>query len=165
MLSRGNFMTSPYSDCKIYGPFTRKEDDRLQITCRCSDGTRKTVSYPKYLMEIKLGRYLIDDEEVHHKDFNPQNNDINNLEVISRLLHSEIHAALIRYKPITIVCIWCGESKELTYMQTRYHFSNRRRKRNGPFCSKRCVGLYGVKIQKEKKASRGGGEIGSTQET
>lgn len=55
----------------------------------CKDGririydkeTKKVLSYPKYLMEHYLGRPLKIDEEVHHKDGNPLNNDLSNLEI------------------------------------------------------------------------------------
>ena len=56
----------------------------------CKDGrtrayikeTKKVVSYPRLLMEEKLGRELNPDEQIHHIDENPLNNDINNLEIM-----------------------------------------------------------------------------------
>ena len=43
--------------------------------------TKKVTSYPRIVMEEKLGRKLLPDEQVHHKDKNPLNNDPDNLEI------------------------------------------------------------------------------------
>ncbi len=49
----------------------------------------------RVVMEKKLGRYLTSEEVVHHKDFNPSNNDPDNLELFANqqehaLYHQEI---------------------------------------------------------------------------
>jgi hypothetical protein len=43
-------------------------------------------------MEKHIGRRLSRNEVVHHKDENKSNNDINNLEIMSRSDHSRLHA-------------------------------------------------------------------------
>ncbi len=48
----------------------------------------------RILMEKKLGRELTSDEEVHHIDGNHLNNDLANLEVLSKSEHSKKHAKL-----------------------------------------------------------------------
>jgi hypothetical protein len=45
----------------------------------------------RHLMEQKLGRPLNKNEHIHHKDGNPENNDINNLELTSNSEHGKIH--------------------------------------------------------------------------
>ena len=45
------------------------------------------------LAEMKLGRELNKDEEVHHIDGNHSNNNLDNLMVLSRAEHMSIHAA------------------------------------------------------------------------
>ena len=45
----------------------------------------------RVVMEEHLGRSLSPNEVVHHKDGNPQNNDISNLELLSRSAHIAIH--------------------------------------------------------------------------
>ena len=49
------------------------------------------VKLHRAVMEEKLGRRLNSDEVVHHKDGNKLNNDISNLEVMSRGDHSRFH--------------------------------------------------------------------------
>lgn len=51
----------------------------------------KQIKLHRYLMEIKLGRKLKADEIVHHIDFNKFNNNIDNLQVVSRSEHNRIH--------------------------------------------------------------------------
>jgi len=69
---------------KIYGPYTRADGRKHIIKYDPSTGSRKTVSYPKHLMEKYLGRALLPTETVDHIDDNFYNDDINNLQVISR---------------------------------------------------------------------------------
>lgn len=45
----------------------------------------------RLVMEKYLGRPLRSDEIVHHKDGNKQNNDISNLEIVTRAEHINIH--------------------------------------------------------------------------
>jgi hypothetical protein len=45
------------------------------------------------LAEMKIGRQLSEDEEVHHIDGSHQNNNLNNLQVLSASEHAKIHAA------------------------------------------------------------------------
>lgn len=52
------------------------------------------VKLHRYLMEIKLGRKLLSEEIVHHKDFNKLNNSIDNLEVLTKVEHNKIHRHL-----------------------------------------------------------------------
>lgn len=69
--NRGREMI-PYTNCQIYGPYNRK-DGRSVIF------PRKSVSYPKYLKELELGRYLNDNETVDHNDQDFYNDTLSNL--------------------------------------------------------------------------------------
>ena len=53
----------------------------------------KKRDYHRWLMEQKLGRTLDKDEIIHHLDLNTMNNDINNLELMSRSEHSKLHSS------------------------------------------------------------------------
>lgn len=50
------------------------------------------------VMEKHLGRYLTDDEVVHHIDRNKLNNDISNLQLMSKCEHKRLHSGEERKK-------------------------------------------------------------------
>jgi hypothetical protein len=55
-------------------------------------GTKKLyVAEHRIVMENSLGRFLNDDEVVHHKDENTLNNDISNLQLMSAVEHIKHH--------------------------------------------------------------------------
>jgi hypothetical protein len=54
---------------KVHGPYTRQQDGRQHVVVVFVDLSKKTISYPKYLMEQKLGRELDPDlETIDHID-------------------------------------------------------------------------------------------------
>ena len=127
---------------KVYGPYTRK--DGRQHVILYSDGVRKTVSYPKFLVENHIGRSLNIDETIDHIDGDFSNNDMNNLRIVGRSEHCSDD--VIRRKHIEMECVECG----VTFTGDWKH---RNRKKAGPFCSKSCSGKYGARVQNggEKK--------------
>lgn len=72
----------------IYGPYTRADDRKVVLLVWHTDtgsiAKRTTVSYPKLLMEIKLGRRLGPDETVDHIDDDKTNDAYSNLQILSR---------------------------------------------------------------------------------
>lgn len=59
--------------------------EHRQMVCLFNSPTdRTTIAYARYLMSVKLGRILNDDETVDHIDNNKLNDDINNLQILSR---------------------------------------------------------------------------------
>lgn len=70
---------------KIYGPYKRKEDGRWIIIVN-----GKTVSYPKYLYETTHKVKLKDNETIDHVDENPDNNNINNLRILTRVYNASL---------------------------------------------------------------------------
>jgi hypothetical protein len=99
------------------------------------------MSYPKYLMEQKLGRPLGDNETIDHLDGNFLNNSDSNLKIKDRISHNKDD--VIRRKGELLKCVWCN--KEFECDAVGLH--NRSRKRAGPFCSKSCSGKYGRSVQ------------------
>ena len=129
---------------------------------KCKDGrnrvydpeTKKVRSYPRYLMEQHLGRLLLPEEDVHHIDENPLNNDISNLEVVMHGEHQKRHSQ--KYFDKKMTCSVCGKEFVWTSRQQRNHAGNVKRQSRKDtglvFCSRRCSGIYGQKIQANQKA-------------
>lgn len=125
---------------KVYGPYTRKDGRKHVIIYE--NGKTKTVSYPKFLMEQKIGRQLSDDETVDHVDRNFQNDAIENLQILKRSKHSSIDH--IRVEKANLICAWCGCEFERRAVDVDHAH---RLGKAGPFCSKNCSGQYGAALQ------------------
>lgn len=131
---------------RIYGPYVRKDGRKHVIVY---DGvTRRTVSYPKWLMEQHLGRFLNDDETVDHIDRDFTNNTISNLQILTRSKHASLDAK--RVKKVTVSCIECGVS--MVREPKRLH-ENASNGKAGPFC-KSCAGRYGTDLQNKRIARK-----------
>lgn len=127
---------------KIYGPYTRK-DKRQHVVIVYMDGTKRTVSYPKFLMEQKIGRNLDPDmETIDHinKDFN--NNNESNLRIIPRSQHSKEDA--LRAELVSFICSWC---KGIGTQSARHLLGNKKQGKAGPFCGKSCAATYSREVQ------------------
>ncbi len=124
---------------KVYGPYKRK-DNRKHVIIVNENGSRKTVSYPKYLIQQALDCILTQNETVDHKDGDFNNNDLSNLQILTRADNSakyfDDHPEK-KAKKVKLICIVCKTEFERL---ERVH--NRSLKRNslGPFCSRSCQG-------------------------
>lgn len=128
----------------MWGPYTAR-DGRQRLVLHLPNGKRTTVSYPKYLMEKRLGRYLEPDETVDHIDENPLNNEEGNLQVLTRSGHAALDAR--RRNPQEFTCPTCGGN----FVVEGSKLKDRQRGKAGPFCSRSCVGTYAQSIQKGGK--------------
>lgn len=145
---------------EVANVYMHKNEGRLMAYIR---ETKQVVSYPRVIMENFLGRKLLPEEEVHHKDGNPLNNKIDNLEVMTRAEHLRIHAEENRkYFDKIMVCPMCGEEFLWTAAQQQKFQSNKNRKdrkhreTEAPFCSKKCVAKLGREIQFKNGSNFGG---------
>lgn len=122
---------------KVYGPYT-KQDGRQIVIVKYDDGSKTTISFPKFLMEEHLGRRLHPDKEtVDHWDSNFQNNDLSNLRLVPRKEHSANDTR--RVKLIKFECAWCDKEFERSPRLVR---DKAKKKSAGPFCSRICAGKY-----------------------
>lgn len=127
---------------KVHGPYTRQDGRKIVIIIN-DDGSRRTVSYPKFLVEQHLGRELDPDKEtVDHWDSNFNNNDINNLRIIPRREHSENDTR--RVKLHKFKCAWCNKKFERSPRLVR---DKAKKNKSGPFCSRMCAGKYSRRLQ------------------
>ena len=129
----------------IMGPYLRK-DNRQHIVLNKTELPKntksklRTLSYPKAIMEVHWG-YLLNDLTRDHKDKNPLNNEISNLQILSRKDHTALDCK--RRKIIEDNCVYCNKKIVLTRAQLD-------KRSSGPFCSKTCYGKYGADVQNKK---------------
>jgi len=128
---------------KIHGPYKRKTDGRQIVIVIETNGKRRTVSYPKWLMELQLGRRLDPNlETVDHIDSNIDNNDISNLRLVPREEHSADDTR--RVKHVKFTCAWCDKEFERSPRLVR---DKSKKNKAGPFCSRACAGKYSRMLQ------------------
>lgn len=132
---------------KVEGP-NKGKDNRLRIRLVYRDGKIILKSYPRYLLEKHLDRYLDKDEQVDHIDGNPLNNEISNLQIIKFKEHQKLD--VLRNKDVEVECTYCG--KKFTIKGSKIAERNRKdRHQSGYFCSRSCSGKYGREIQSNKR--------------
>ncbi len=133
-----------YKGYKFYGPYSNSKDGRLRCILIHKNSKKQTVSYPKYLMEVHLGRYLKENETIDHIDGNFLNNNFSNLRVIERKQHCIEDVK--RNKDAVVECAYCH--KLFTIKGNELSYRNRKdRHQSGYFCSKICSGKYGKEVQ------------------
>jgi len=145
------FVMDLYSNYKIYGPYKNKKDNRLRVVLvnKSDPKDKKTISYPKFIIENHIGRKLLENETIDHIDNDPLNNSIDNLRIIDRKKHSFLDAK--RIKEQSFECPVCNKSFILSGRKLSQALINiKKKKTSGPFCSKKCAGKYGSMIQNKK---------------
>ena len=132
-----------YEGYKFTRPYLAK-DGRLRIVGVDKDKKHHTISYPRYLMEMYLGRYLDKDEQIDHIDGNPLNNEIKNLRIIKKGEHQYQDAK--RNRDVIVYCKMCGKPF-LIKGSNLYNRNRKDRNQSGYFCSRHCVGKYSRLLQ------------------
>ena len=105
----------------------------------------KRVRAHRWLMEQHLGRNLLQSEHIHHKNGNPLDNRLDNLEVKSAREHMVLHKQ--KY-PDKKICEVCGSE----------YFCNPRKRRRQKTCSQKCAYIlrrrnYGKSSRSARKCS------------
>lgn len=127
----------------IRGPYSNGNKNRLIVIVEDQEGNKRTVSYPKWLMEVAVGRQLDPDlETIDHIDSNIDNNSLDNLRIVPRAEHSADDTR--RVKPVKLTCALCKKEFERNPKDVR---DKSRRGKAGPFCSRSCAGRYGRHFQ------------------
>lgn len=128
----------PYEGCRI-NKWLNVDTGRWHMRIVFPDGTKRGTLYARYLMECHLGRFLTLEEEVHHKNGNPLDDRIDNLEVLTTYEHRMKHHP--RVLPKAFECPVCGKIFLLTSRQITMHRYHRSvgAALSGPFCSQSCI--------------------------
>lgn len=101
------------------------------------------MSYPKYIMQLKLGRELLPGEVVDHIDDDPTNNKEENFQVITNQENMLKYSIPIYHE--WFVCPVCSDNFHVRGSQ--YRNNQLKKKRAGPFCSRSCAGRYNASRQ------------------
>ena len=127
---------------KIWGPYKRPDGRKIVIVVE-KGNKRRTVSYPKWILELQLGRKLDPNTEtVDHIDSDIDNNDLDNLRLVPREEHSADDTR--RVKKIKFECAWCEKEFERSPRLIR---DKAKKGKAGPFCSRSCAGKYSRQLQ------------------
>jgi len=95
------------------------------------------------IIENNLGRYLNDDEHVHHIDGNKYNNDLSNLEVLNNSEHGKRH-----HSPLPLVNCICAECGSHFQEIPRFYRLRIKRNKNGKLCCyRKCASKFQFKNQ------------------
>lgn len=68
----------------VLGPYIWKKNGRKIVDVKTLDGKTKTMLFGRLVLEIKIGRKLLDNETVDHIDEDSSNDSPCNLQVLSR---------------------------------------------------------------------------------
>ena len=137
------------------------KDNRVRAYVRDENNHVTVKSYPRILMEEKLGRPLEPNEDVHHIDGNTLNNDIDNLEVIPHGIHQQMHSTI--YHPFVTKCEICGKDFLWTAERQRNYYAGLRAgKRRAITCSRHCSYWFGIQEQAKRNLSAECGLNGET---
>lgn len=107
------------------------------------DGGKKRRAH-RVIMERIIGRQLRDDEQVHHKDKNPLNNDPSNLELMSRTEHERLHGDERQRYSDEKACAVCGSTFK----------PNPRKRQRQKCCSQACAQSMRVAGRKAQASRR-----------
>lgn len=125
----------PFLDefCKAYLSISNA-DGRARVSLHREDGSGTFMQYARYLMSVKEGRILSENEEVDHIDKDKTNDSISNLQILTIEDHkNKTKDEMSGRTCITLVCAYCGSQFERELRQFRY-------KRD--FCSRSCNGKF-----------------------
>lgn len=129
---------------QVYGPYENHLGRKHVIVVTRDGGKivkRKTISYPKYLHEKVTGQRLAPNQTIDHRDRDFRNDNVENFSVLDKSTHSKLDAVRVIYEDA--VCPLC----KITFAPTKDQATRRSVQKAGPFCSKRCAGLYGSIVQ------------------
>jgi len=100
----------------------------------------KKVRAHRWIIEQHIGRKLLPEEHIHHKNGDPLDNRVKNLEIIEHKKHMKLHKQIY---PDVKKCARCGEDFEV---------NPRKRKRN-KCCSKKCAQEMRMEGQRKARLS------------
>jgi hypothetical protein len=136
-------MNTPYEGYIMWGPYETKKGRKILTLFHPITKHRISINHARYVMEIHLGRRLDPDEDVHHKDEDPSNDNLDNLEVTNYLDHRRDHGNCKPRKIITLQCAICKQDFER--LESRQRYKLKHNKTGKMYCSVDCQ-LEGTRV-------------------
>ena len=115
---------------------TSKKDGRTRIDLVNSSKERTTISYARYLLSVRVGRELMENEEADHIDGNRSNDDITNLQILHKDLHLE--KTLLDREGRLHYRLRCPQCRKEFQAQANQSRNGKKLK----FCSRSCNGIF-----------------------
>lgn len=132
-----------YENVVLKGPY--KSPQGRELLYYITKTKRKTnkwnlISYPKFIAELHLNRFLKNNETVDHINNDFLDNSLSNLRIMLRRDHSKEDSKILI--PVKFNCLYCEKeiwqsSGKLSRLASRIENGQR-----GPFCSRSCSGKY-----------------------
>lgn len=89
--SNGRIKTyAKHASAKILKPYLKKKGQLYLYADLCLDGKIKSIAIHRLVAKAFLSDYD-ESKDIHHKDGNPLNNDISNLQVLTPTEHQKLH--------------------------------------------------------------------------
>lgn len=127
---------------KTFGPYTRS-DGRSIVIVHYLDGSKRTISYPKHIMEQHLQKELDPDKgTVDHLNFDINDNRLENLRIVPRDQHSADDTRRVK-----LIKIKCSNCKKVFERSPRILRDKSKKGCHSGFCSRHCAGQYSRAVQ------------------
>ena len=139
----------PYSNDWKFGYLVTNPEGRKTLILYNSHSDRSSTQYARYLMAVKLGRYLRKDETVDHIDGDKTNDSISNLQVLSLADNIKKTHCL---PDVNLICPVCG--KKFTKTRASLRGKLDRADKGEISCSRRCGGIFSHITKQRNLADR-----------
>lgn len=122
----------PYNEKYRLGYLVTNSENRKNIILFNSNKDRSTVSYARYLMAVKEGRFLTSSEQVDHINEDKTDDRIENLQILSPIENNRKHRISKGTLGETKIKFSCPVCKNIFFLTARQsHKPN-------PACSRKC---------------------------
>lgn len=137
---------APFLDYTAYKNFKKAEGRHYVTLVDLTTKKHTQMSFARYLLCIREGRFLTGDEEADHIDGNKANDAIENLQILSRRdnLAKSVIERDVQAEIETRVCPYCliSFSRPARYFRTRDSRGQR------AYCSRTCSGADSINFRK-----------------
>lgn len=144
MYSLKENLSKLYGECKVYGPYLRKDGRKYFVIRKLHDGviskkvSGKSIMISRAIMEVRLERILSTEEEVDHIDGDLTNDDPSNLQLLLMYDHrikSGVESSLRSNMREAVLCPYCSSE----FLVRRSSLRKALDKGKHPCCSRKCA--------------------------